>query len=272
MRMQKYDPTVASKEIIDNDKMRAMARERLESWKNANGRFPSNILYYRDGVSESQFSQVLDNEVQMIRDAHTDVVHNTSQASSELKVTAVVVVKRHNVRLYPRNPDRTSDKDNCLPGTVVDRGTTHPYNFDFFLISHDALQGTALPTHYTVLVNDIGFYATQIQDLTHKLCYTYQRSTTSVSYVPPAYYADHLCERGRCYLIEFYDGAERVRDWKKEEVEKGIAEAWARGGRKDGIRGMLTWMTRCFGCRGWSEKSCVGGNVMLLFCHYLDTF
>ena len=32
------------------------------------------------------------------------------------------------------------------------------------------------------------------------LCHTYARATKSVSYVPAAYYADHLCERGRCYL------------------------------------------------------------------------
>lgn len=32
------------------------------------------------------------------------------------------------------------------------------------------------------------------------LCYIYARATKSVSYVPAAYYADHLCERGRCYL------------------------------------------------------------------------
>jgi hypothetical protein len=31
--------------------------------------------------------------------------------------------------------------------------------------------------------------------------------------------------------MEFFDGAERVRDWSLNQVEKGIEDAWARGGR-----------------------------------------
>ena len=231
MRMQPYDPKAESKEIIVDDNMRAMACERLEAWKNANGRYPGNILYYRDGVGDSQFDQVLDNEVAMIRKAYKDGVQGTSQQDSKPNITAVVVVKRHNVRLYPTAPKNTSNKDNCLPGIVVDSGITHPYNFDFFLVSHDALQGTARPTHYIVLLNEMQFDATNMQDLTHNLCYTYQRSTTSVSYVPPAYYADHLCERGRCYLMDFYDGAASVYDEDPKVVEQYARKVWAKGGR-----------------------------------------
>ena len=221
MRMQKYDPSVKSTEVIDQQNMQAMARERLEAWTKVNNRYPGNIIYYRDDVSESQFEDVHRKEVQAIRDACTDSVKGTPQAKTHLKITALVVVKRHNTRLYPSTAAHKSSTGNCQPGTVVDSGITHPHNFDFYLLSHDALQGTARPTHYTVLRNDIGFDATQIQDLTHKLCYTYQRSTTSVRYVPPAYYADHLCERGRCYLVQFFDGGERVRGWSEEEVKRG---------------------------------------------------
>lgn len=56
---------------------------------------------------------------------------------------------------------------------------------------------------------------------THELCHTYVRAPVSVSYASPAYYADRLCERGRCYLRNFLaaprgsparDGFERFRD------------------------------------------------------------
>jgi eukaryotic translation initiation factor 2C len=35
------------------------------------------------------------------------------------------------------------------------------------------------------------------------MCYTYVRATLGVSYSSPAYYADRLCDRGRCYLRSF---------------------------------------------------------------------
>jgi eukaryotic translation initiation factor 2C len=77
----------------------------------------------------------------------------------------VVVIKRHNVRLYLSASGEMSNTGNCLPGTVVDSGITHPYNFDFFLISHEGLQGTVRPTHYVVLQNEMGFNATEISRL-----------------------------------------------------------------------------------------------------------
>ena len=45
--------------------------------------------------------------------------------------------------------------------------------------------------------------ADEIEKITHNLSYLYERSTKAVSYCPPAYYADKLCERGRCYLAKY---------------------------------------------------------------------
>lgn len=66
------------------------------------------------------------------------------------KVTIVVVGKRHHTRFYPTN-ERFTDtlhKDNkkalCnpLPGTVVDRGITMLYGWDFYMQAHAAIKGT----------------------------------------------------------------------------------------------------------------------------------
>lgn len=40
----------------------------------------------------------------------------------------------------------------------------------------------------------------QIALLCHYLCHIYSRSTTSVSYPAPTYYADLCAERGRAYV------------------------------------------------------------------------
>ena len=46
-------------------------------------------------------------------------------------ITFVVVQKRHHTRFFPLDK-RDSDKTgNCLPGTVIESGITHPYEFDF---------------------------------------------------------------------------------------------------------------------------------------------
>ena len=45
--------------------------------------------------------------------------------------------------------------------------------------------------------------ANELEKITHNLSYLYERSTKAVSYCPPAYYADRLCERGRCYLAKY---------------------------------------------------------------------
>jgi eukaryotic translation initiation factor 2C len=60
-----------------------------------------------------------------------------------------------------------------------------------------------------------------------------------VSLIPPAYYADLACERGRCYLNDFLDfGAgksssggrgKKDREEEKEEVFRAAQEAWGDG-------------------------------------------
>lgn len=110
---------------------------------------------------------------------------------------------------------------------------------DFFLQSHHAIQGTAIPTHYIVLANEMGLSDAQIQEITWKMCYTYVRATVGVSYAPPAYYADRLCERGRVYLREFFapDGqGDKGKRWdeRKKEIEEDVKKGKGKGkGRTD---------------------------------------
>ncbi|KAF2452948.1 ribonuclease H-like domain-containing protein, partial [Lineolata rhizophorae] len=176
----------------------AMALERIRDWKEENGRLPESILYYRDGVGESQYRDVLRDEVDKIQAECRQRFREYNP-----RVTAVIVTKRHHTRFYPTSEIRSAANGNCLPGTCVESGVTSPYYFDFYLQSHHGIQGTAKPAHYFVVRNDMRLSAAELQDLTHNLCYTYVRSAAGVSYAAPAYYADRLCERGRSYLGEF---------------------------------------------------------------------
>ncbi|TVU45670.1 hypothetical protein EJB05_05163, partial [Eragrostis curvula] len=172
--------------------------ELLMSFYTANGRCkPGRIIFYRDGVSEGQFSQVLLYEMDAIRKACASL-----QDGYLPPVTFVVVQKRHHTRLFPED-HRSRDLDrsgNILPGTVVDTKICHPSEFDFYLCSHSGIQGTSRPTHYHVLFDENHFTADALQTLTYSLCYTYARCTRSVSIVPPAYYAHLAAFRARHYL------------------------------------------------------------------------
>ncbi|KAL6894479.1 hypothetical protein ACP4OV_008577 [Aristida adscensionis] len=175
-----------------------MIRELLVSFYKSTGCKPCRIIFYRDGVSEGQFSQVLLYEMDAIRKACASL-----QEDYLPKVTFIVVQKRHHTRLFPENHrarDLTDRSGNILPGTVVDTMICHPSEFDFYLCSHSGIQGTSRPAHYHVLFDENGFGADELQTLTYNLCYTYARCTRSVSIVPPAYYAHLGAFRARYYM------------------------------------------------------------------------
>ncbi|XP_057968786.1 protein argonaute PNH1-like isoform X2 [Malania oleifera] len=175
-----------------------MIRELLLSFKKATGQKPLRIIFYRDGVSEGQFYQVLLYELDAIRKACASL-----EASYQPPVTFVVVQKRHHTRLFAVDHNDRSSMDksgNILPGTVVDSKICHPTEFDFYLCSHAGIQGTSRPAHYHVLWDENNFRADEIQSLTNNLCYTYARCTRSVSVVPPAYYAHLAAYRARFYM------------------------------------------------------------------------
>ncbi|KAM3294871.1 hypothetical protein ACQJBY_037638 [Aegilops geniculata] len=176
-----------------------MIRELLVSFYKANNsRKPGRIIFYRDGVSEGQFSQVLLYEMDAIYRACSSLENGYLP-----QVTFVVVQKRHHTRLFPedhRSGALADRSGNILPGTVVDTKICHPSEFDFYLCSHAGIQGTSRPTHYHVLYDDNNFTADALQTLTYNLCYTYARCTRSVSIVPPAYYAHLAAFRARHYL------------------------------------------------------------------------
>ncbi|XP_044716018.1 piwi domain-containing protein [Hirsutella rhossiliensis] len=187
-------------------------KTRLELWQKHNqGALPDNIVIFRDGVSEGQFSQVLELELPSIRQAcRAKYPANASPP----RLTIVVSVKRHQTRFFPTSSDAMSDSGNIRNGTVVDRGVTQARYWDFFLTAHHALKGTARPAHYTVILDEIfrqkykATAANELERLTHELCYLYGRATKAVSICPPAYYADIVCERARAHRPEIFDASD----------------------------------------------------------------
>jgi hypothetical protein len=167
-----------------------------------------------------------------IQDDYENKGYLGTQGRFKPQLTAVVVTKRHHTRFFPLSEE---EKVNCPPGTVVDSVVTHPCYFDFFLQSQYAPVGTAKPTYYFVIENDIDFSPRQLQDLTNILCYSYVRATLPVGYVPATYYADRLCDRARCYLKDAYQALKKqlkndAKDKKKQDKAKKQAAKRAASG------------------------------------------
>ncbi|KAI0133671.1 hypothetical protein BJ170DRAFT_172393 [Xylariales sp. AK1849] len=184
--------------------------ERLVLWRKRNRDLPDNIIIYRDGVSEGQFSQVLDLELPKIRAA----CQSLYSGGREPKIALIVSVKRHQTRFYPTDPNNMTKSRNIKNGTVVDRGVTLAKVWEFYLTAHTALQGTARPAKYTVLLDEV-FRSTfkeeaanTLEKITHEMCYTFGRATKAVSICPPAYYADILCTRFRALMPELFEASD----------------------------------------------------------------
>lgn len=187
-----------------------MLKSRLEVWKTRNESYPQRILIYRDGVSEGQFNMVKDEELPLLEEALRELYQPATQPRPD--ITIIIVAKRHHTRLAPSTLKFADGTSNCPAGTVVDRGITSPTLWQFFLQPHSAIQGSARPGFYTVVVDEIfrkmartdaagGMGAADMcEDLAQSLCYTFGRATRAVGIVTPAYYADIVCTRAACYL------------------------------------------------------------------------
>ncbi|CAA19275.1 argonaute [Schizosaccharomyces pombe] len=147
---------------------------------------PQRIIYFRDGTSEGQFLSVINDELSQIKEA----CHSLSPKYNP-KILVCTTQKRHHARFFIKNKSDGDRNGNPLPGTIIEKHVTHPYQYDFYLISHPSLQGVSVPVHYTVLHDEIQMPPDQFQTLCYNLCYVYARATSAVSLVPPVYYA-HL--------------------------------------------------------------------------------
>lgn len=238
------------------EELKLMFKERLNTWRKYNDdKLPENIVIYRDGVSDSQYGQVLRDELPQIKEACEEVYPANSP---QPRMAIIVVGKRHHTRLYITDSRDADMRGNPGNGTVVDRAITSHRGWDCFLKAHECIQGTAKPAHYVVIYNQFKefedvdtLYAfvsslhilslpallgicsedvlTRSNIQINNLCYLFGRASTPVSVCPPAYYADLACERGRNYLYKVYNPSNEDRANEVEYNPNNIEWNWRRG-------------------------------------------
>ncbi|KAI1456275.1 Piwi-domain-containing protein [Annulohypoxylon moriforme] len=182
-------------ETVQPSTMHSIMPKLVKHWVKSNGCSPQHIYYLRDGVSEGQFQDVIDKEVKEMKRILKDA------GCGEPRFTVIIATKRHHVRFFPKPGDRTSQdrNGNPLPGTLVERDVTHPQHWDWYLCSHVAIQGTARPVHYQVILDEANVKPNDLIKMIYQQCYQYCRSTTPVSLHPAVYYAHLASNRARSH-------------------------------------------------------------------------
>ena len=188
-QVNRVDPKHRQEIIIEFE---SMCGDLLNQYIRVNRTKPDKILFYRDGVSESQFQYALNQELAALKRACHRIAKDFNP-----KITFVCCQKRHHMRMFQLT---NNDCVNVNPGTYLDTVITHPYEYDFYLCSHAALKGTARATHYHVLQDEIEYTPNQLYTITNQLCYCFSRCTKSVSIPPPVYYADLIAYRYHKYF------------------------------------------------------------------------
>ncbi|NXW36245.1 AGO2 protein, partial [Phaetusa simplex] len=185
-------------EIIQD--LAAMVRELLIQFYKSTRFKPTRIIFYRDGVSEGQFQQVI---FFFLRFYYMFFLCFFLTIQMKRKNCMCALLRLH--FLFTQ----VGKSGNIPAGTTVDTKITHPSEFDFYLCSHAGIQGTSRPSHYHVLWDDNRFSSDELQILTYQLCHTYVRCTRSVSIPAPAYYAHLVAFRARYHLVDKeHDSAE----------------------------------------------------------------
>ena len=231
VRFQKHSRSIAHKIETDQPLKRKERLELIEKFEDmayeillgfqqfCKGHLPERIIYYRAGVSEGQFVQVLDWELTALREA-CKRFHGEKPGYKPV-ITIICVQKRHHLRMFCRDKnDQVRRGGNVPPGTCVDREVTHNLESDFFLCSHFGLQGTSRPTHYHVLWDENEFNANSLQALTYQLCHTYARCTKAVSIPAPVYYAKLVAKRAAMSANFREDDASSISSGSSGDLER----------------------------------------------------
>lgn len=231
--------------ITDTTRLSGMFGELIDLWRERHKDVPpENIIVYRDGVSEGQYSDVLKYELAALRDGCRESYAN---ARGPAQFSFIVAVKRHHTRFYPTSQKYADRQYNAQCGTVVDRGITQAQTWDFFLQSHSVISGgkkrgpkgqvigdlpsgTARPAHYIVLHDEVfekvrkEDRANLVQKITHNMCYLYGPATKAISICPPVYMADKACTRARLYLHDEFDPPSQAELDARKDREDETAE------------------------------------------------
>jgi hypothetical protein len=153
----------------------------LENYKELNKKYPKKVIIYREGVNMVQRKFVLEMEFDSIWQMCN---------SKDIKITFIFVNSMCDMRIYTEISNKKDQEgidiydltiDSCknntianvIPGTICDDIVTNEKEWDFYMTSCFARQGTSNPTHYVVYYDDSEIKPILLYKLTFDMCFMY---------------------------------------------------------------------------------------------------
>lgn len=156
----------------------------LAQFRERNGVYPKHIILYRDGVSESQYDKVLEDELPAIQEGLEHCGLTLGTDAHAVKLAVIVCQKRHKTRLvFEEGKDSFVNLcpgiavDGSAPDSDADHDITSARYIEFYLNSHVSIQGTGKPCRYTLIYDSMGLKVPELQLFTFWLCHLYSRYT-----------------------------------------------------------------------------------------------
>ncbi|KAL9996163.1 putative Piwi domain, ribonuclease H-like superfamily [Helianthus debilis subsp. tardiflorus] len=129
-------------EPVSPERDEGMIRELLEDFYQSTSKVkPEHIIIFRDGVSESRFEQVVNIELEQIKQACRFIRDD----EWDPKFTMIVTQKAQRTNFLQPKSDA-----NVPPGTLIDTKICHPKNNDFYLCAQNGPLGVHITTFFLI--------------------------------------------------------------------------------------------------------------------------
>lgn len=214
LRAQRSESNNRVEYIMD---FKNVALELLQKHREATGKMPNRIFYFRDGVSHGQFNEVRLREIGALREACRQIGWGKYQPA----MTVIVAQKRHHTRFG--HMEGNGPLKNPPAGTYIDTGVVHPEGFDFYMYTQHGRLGTSRPTRYQVIHDDKPYVTTD--DLTaviFHLSLLCARTFSSISIPAPIYCAHLAAFRAKEYFKGVSAVAENDRQSTSSRGDPGL--------------------------------------------------
>ena len=171
---------------------------------------PKQIIIYRDGVGEGQKSELIQSELESMKEK-IDYIYRAKKC--EYKLAYITINKKLSTRFFAKREEgkrggyhgrggggATMDMklDNPHAGTVVEGGILPPN--EFLLMPHYVNQGTGTPSHFQVLYDTTHIPFPILQQITNGMCNLYYNWQGAIRTPAPCKYAMKAAQMHAKYL------------------------------------------------------------------------
>ncbi|GMT07240.1 hypothetical protein PENTCL1PPCAC_29414, partial [Pristionchus entomophagus] len=135
------------------------------------GKMPTSILFFLKGMSEGELKKAA-YEMTQVKEAIKQLTRDRPDLRDYRPTfQCVVCMSNTSDRLFYQG-----GTENVPAGTMVKKGATNPERYEFIIVAHNAIKGTAKPVKCTLVAEMKGrvgrkLLLPEIQSLYHMMCY-----------------------------------------------------------------------------------------------------